>query len=99
MPIPGFTMASETEIMHSPPLLVLVAGLTVGMMSFVLHQTRTQWLLPDGKIWSRGFVTSEGPPLDAEAKCVAPWIGLWELVGTCVMYSVFLLTLVYYIES
>lgn len=99
MPIPGFTMASETEIMHSPPLLVLVAALTVGMMSFVLHQTRTQWLLPDGKVWSRGFVTSEGPPLDTEAKCVAPWIGLRELVGACVMYAAFLLTLVYYIES
>ena len=99
MPIPGFTMASETEIMHSPPLLVLVAALTVGMMSFVLHQTRTQWLLPDGKVWSRGFVTSEGPPLGAEAKCVAPWIGLRELVGACVMYAAFLLTLAYYIES
>ncbi|MBS0201913.1 MAG: CPBP family intramembrane metalloprotease [Planctomycetes bacterium] len=99
MPVPGFTMASETEIMHTPPLLVLGASIAVGMLLFSLHKTRTQWQLADGAMWSPGFVTAEGPPKDAEVQAVAPWIGPRELVGTVLAYSLFLVTLACSIES
>ncbi|HLW65633.1 MAG TPA: type II CAAX endopeptidase family protein [Gemmataceae bacterium] len=47
----------------SVPPLLFGSGLTVLFaMSWLLYETRTRWVLPDGQVWSPFYVTAEMPP-------------------------------------
>lgn len=61
VPIKGFTVASETETLHSPLLLVLAAMMTVAVLLIAIYQSRSAWEGEDGSAWSPGYVTAEGP--------------------------------------
>jgi membrane protease YdiL (CAAX protease family) len=50
------------------PITLFIAGLIVLLaMGRLLYETRAQWVLPDGQIWSPGYVTAEIPPAHLEA--------------------------------
>ena len=67
-PIRGFTAVSKEDITHTPLLLIFAAAAAVAMLLFVLHRTRTQWLLPDGSLWSRGYQSAEVPERQSAAR-------------------------------
>ncbi len=95
LPIDGYTSNPDEGIMHMPPLLVLAALLTVGVMLWALHRTRTQCLNPDGTDWSPGFITAQGPPADSDVQTMSVSGGFQSLAAVLAAYSAFLLTMAY----
>ncbi|MFL5339095.1 MAG: CPBP family intramembrane glutamic endopeptidase, partial [Gemmataceae bacterium] len=59
---------------HVPLLLVGAAVAAVVGLAWLIYQTRTRWVLPDGRVWSPGYVTAEmpSPYLDAVPRPTAP---------------------------
>ncbi len=98
VPINGFTVAAEDRIVHSPALLVLVALSTSTMLLWALGRSRTQWIRPDGTVWSRGFVTTESPFDDSNVRIQHGSVGIMGIVGVLVAYGIFAATLYYSIE-
>lgn len=45
-----------------PVALVLTAAVAVLALLVVLYQTRTRWVLPSGRPWAPGYLTTEMPP-------------------------------------
>ncbi len=46
---------------HLPWLVVVTALVAVVTLGFLLYETQTRWLMPDGREWSPGYVTAEMP--------------------------------------
>lgn len=67
-PLPGLTPLPDGSLVHTPLLVVLLAGVAVTCLGLILIQSRTRWLLPDGSAWSPGYVTAESPPLTVRAR-------------------------------
>ncbi|MCO6455796.1 MAG: CPBP family intramembrane metalloprotease [Pirellulaceae bacterium] len=79
LPIPGVsTLPAEEEVVHTPLLLLAAAVLALGSLGGLLYQTRTRWRLPDGSLWTPGYVTGESPEAStgAVAESPAPHAGL-----------------------
>ena len=70
--IPGLTAAPDGSIEHTPPWLLAAALAAALALGSLLYQTRTRWLLPDGSLWSPGYVTGEGPPREVTAQATSP---------------------------
>lgn len=81
-PVPGISAASENEILHTPPLLLGAAALAIVPILLVLFQSRTRWVLTDGRYWSPGYVTGESPDPEQNATAVTGRItlGQWLVV-------------------
>jgi hypothetical protein len=62
---PRWAMLEKEE--NIPLVLVLAALMAVIGLGLLLYQTRTVWLLPDGRAWQPGYVTAEMPPASVEA--------------------------------
>ena len=98
-PIPGFTAASAGAIEHTPLPLVVAAAATVAALLVALHRTRTQWLLPNGSEWSRGFVSSEGPRPEVTVQKVSRALDV-RIAGVLLLtYAAFLAALWRYIDA
>ena len=64
-----------------PVKLVVTAAAAVVTLMVVLYQTRTHWILPNGRLWAPGYLTTEMPPRIVAAR---PTIGvprLWAVVA------------------
>ena len=99
LPIDGYTFSPDDGILHMSPWLVLVAVLTVGLLMWALHRSRTDWLRPDGSVWSPGFVTAQSPLPDTDAQRVSASGGFPSLAVVLVTYSAFLLMIVYSVRA
>ena len=99
LPIDGYTSNPDEGILHMPLLLVLVALLTVGVLLWALHRSRTQCLNPDGTAWSPGFVTAQSPPADTGVQTMSESGGLRSLAAVLAAYAVFLLMMAYSVHA
>ena len=98
-PIPGFTAASAGAIEHTPLPLVVAAAATVAALLVALHRTRTQWLLPNGSEWSRGFVSAEGPRPEVTVQKVSRALDV-RIAGVLFLtYAAFLAALWRYMDA
>jgi membrane protease YdiL (CAAX protease family) len=72
-----------------PPLLAAAALAALLALCWLIFELRTRWVLPDGRVWSPGYVTAEMPPahLGAVAKLTTP--SLLAVVVAVVAYVVF----------
>jgi membrane protease YdiL (CAAX protease family) len=80
----------------SVPPLLFGTGLTVLVaMSWLLYETRTRWLLPDGQSWPPNYVTAETPPahLGAVPRLTRP--RLLAVVVACLALVGFVATLIW----
>jgi len=98
IPIPGFTVGSKDAIVHSPALLVLVAANTVAMLLWALYRSRTQWVRPDGTVWSRGYPTTDGPIDDSSVSVQHGSLNALEFGGVLLACGAFAATLYHSIE-
>jgi len=53
-----------------PTHLLVASAAMVTAIAILLWQTRIQFILPDGSEWNPGYVSTEVPPADAEARRV-----------------------------
>lgn len=60
-PIPGLTPTPDGSAMHVPITILAAAVLSAAALMAIMFQNRTRWQLPDGSIWSPGYVTAEIP--------------------------------------
>ena len=89
-PLPGLTPLPDGSPVHTPLLVLLFAGAALVCLGLILRQSRTHFILPDGSIWSPGYVTAEAPPseLPARAESSSPDAAL--LLATPVVYAALL---------
>jgi membrane protease YdiL (CAAX protease family) len=60
--IQGATDMPMGEVQHIPLPLIVAALASVSVIVALLYQTRTRWILPDGRTWSLGYLATERPP-------------------------------------
>jgi membrane protease YdiL (CAAX protease family) len=51
-----------------PPLLALTAATALLGLGFLMYETRIRWVLPDGTVWSAGYLSAEMAPASLEAR-------------------------------
>lgn len=80
---------------HLPPLLVFASLAAAVMLLWLFYANRMQWIMPDGGVWSPGYVSAETPPaaVAAEKQMLLP--GLPVATGALLAYAVFLGVLVW----
>ncbi|MFV1967512.1 MAG: lysostaphin resistance A-like protein, partial [Pirellulaceae bacterium] len=66
-PIPGVSPLPDESVVHTPPLLLVATVAALVAAAGLLYQIRTRWRLPDGTVWSPGYVTAECPPATVPA--------------------------------
>jgi hypothetical protein len=49
-------------------LMMATASAALGLLSVLLYQTRTRWMLPDDQEWSPGYPGAEMPPPSLRAR-------------------------------
>lgn len=84
-PIRGFTAAPDGEVSHTPWYMLLAAALACAACGWVFYQSRARWWLPNGEVWSPGYVSGEAPPKDVHAELRAgrpSWPALVALLLT-----------------
>jgi membrane protease YdiL (CAAX protease family) len=59
--------AAAEVVRHLSPLLVGSALIVLAAVGMLLYETRTRWLLPDGRPWEPGSLTPEMPPPELHA--------------------------------
>jgi membrane protease YdiL (CAAX protease family) len=75
--IEGVTVEHGQGVTHTPLALLIPALLALVVLTVLLYQTRTRWVLPDGDSWSPGHVGVETPPESTAAAVTArPHAGL-----------------------
>jgi uncharacterized protein len=76
-----------------PPMLFATALMAFIAMGWLLWETRTRWVLPDGQTWSPGYITGEMPPAHLGAVPRLTWPRTWAVVAAILAYGVFVGTL------
>ncbi|HEY1376787.1 MAG TPA: CPBP family glutamic-type intramembrane protease [Gemmataceae bacterium] len=73
----GWDVSGQTAAPAVYGLLLAVSAAAVVVIGLALWRARTRWELPDGSIWSPGYVTAEQPPdwLEAVPRSVGPGAG------------------------
>jgi tetratricopeptide (TPR) repeat protein/membrane protease YdiL (CAAX protease family) len=87
----GFVPTQGDELLYMPGSLVLGALCAAVMLLIVLWRTRTKWGLPNGELWSAGFVSAEMPPWHIGATAKRSVAGQWCVSlasGTYLMFAV-----------
>jgi membrane protease YdiL (CAAX protease family) len=69
---------------HLPPGIAAASFGAALALGWVLFRMRTQWQLPDGRVWSPGYVTAELPPADLGAVARAGSPGFLSLAVAAV---------------
>jgi hypothetical protein len=59
---PGSFLTRLDSDAHLPPLLTLASLVAIVVLSVLFYQSRVRWVMPDGRVWSPGYVTAEMPP-------------------------------------
>jgi membrane protease YdiL (CAAX protease family) len=73
-----------------PPVLALAALLALFAVGWMFFETRTQWVLQDGQIWSPGYITAEMPPAHLAAKPQMASPGISTILVMAGAYALFL---------
>jgi membrane protease YdiL (CAAX protease family) len=76
-----------------PPMLFATALMAFLALGWLLWETRTRWVLPDGHTWSPGYITGEMPPAHLGAVPRLTWPRTWAVVAAILAYGVFVGTL------
>lgn len=72
------------------PWPVLVSALAaVAVLLLLLYETRVRWHLPDGRVWSPGYVTAEMPPARLRAAARSAWPRWQTLVLAFAVYDAY----------
>ena len=80
--VPGLTPTPIGPPDVTPAWLLVSAAVTLVCLTVVMIQTRTRWILPDGSVWTPGYVSAELPPEQLGARPVSRRANPW-LVVTC----------------
>jgi membrane protease YdiL (CAAX protease family) len=78
-----------------PPLLFAAALIAAFAVGWLLYETRTRWILPDGSIWSPGYVTAESPPVQLAAVARLRTPSKWSLAIAVLAYAGFVGVLIW----
>jgi uncharacterized protein len=80
---------------HLPPLLVLAGLAATVTLLWLFYANRMQWIMPDGRPWSPGYVTAEIPPaaVAAEKQMLLP--SLQVAMAAFLAYATFLGVLIW----
>jgi membrane protease YdiL (CAAX protease family)/Flp pilus assembly protein TadD len=63
----GMSGTIETGLQSIPPVLLVAALVVLVLLLLLFYWSRLSWMLPDGLLWSPGYVSAEMPP--APLKC------------------------------
>jgi membrane protease YdiL (CAAX protease family) len=81
------------ETTSLPPLVFATALMAFLTLGWLVWETRTRWVLPDGQTWSPGYLTGEMPPTHLGAVPRLTWPRTWTVVAAILAYAVFVGTL------
>jgi membrane protease YdiL (CAAX protease family)/Tfp pilus assembly protein PilF len=70
----GMSGTIETGLQSIPPALLVAALVVVALLLLLFYWSRRSWTLPDGSLWSPGYVSAEMPP--ASLKCQSSYRSL-----------------------
>jgi len=88
------TPAAPAE--HVPLLVALAALAALIPLLLLLYQTRARWTLPDGSVWTPGYISGESPPPALGAAAKTRWPNGLLLLAAAVTYGLLILSLVLY---
>jgi membrane protease YdiL (CAAX protease family) len=96
LPVAYLFPAVQSIVAGPPPLLILAALASVTAVCWLYYRIRVRWLLPDGVVWTPGYVTAEMPPAELGAQPSRRQAGRWPLLITIAAYSTLLVVLVWH---
>lgn len=82
-------VTTSDGIMTLPWWLVLGALLAVPALGWLWYQTRTRWLLPDGGVWTPGYLSAEMPPRQLLCVPRSNWPGIVAVLAAAGAYILF----------
>jgi membrane protease YdiL (CAAX protease family) len=79
----------------TPWPLILAALVTVAAVGWIFYSVRVRWFLPNGSIWTPGYVTAEMPPAELGARLLRQRAGKWPFIVTGAAYLLFISVIVW----
>jgi tetratricopeptide (TPR) repeat protein len=83
---------------HVPSILLVLAAAALLALVLLLYRTRTRWVLPDGQVWSPGYLSAEMPPAELAATARRSSPGPASVWTTIVVYFVFAMVAVVQVD-
>ena len=71
-----FNLLGLTGGEHFPSWHLIGSALAVAAITWALYRTRSRWVLPDGSVWSPGYVSAEMPPPEKDAAAATRQLGI-----------------------
>jgi membrane protease YdiL (CAAX protease family) len=80
---------SRFDIAPPSPVLIAGAALALAALGWMLYQTRTRWVLPDGAAWNPGYATPEMPPKELHARPQISFPSVWAVLAALASLAAF----------